>query len=446
MKVLCMDNASNNKKVQKIFGAEVDDMWCLIHTSQLAVGDLFKDYVGLVDVAKVIEKCQTLAVKSRKKDSFLSALVKACHATKTKFIKPVLQNATRWNSKHDNLVSVLRLKVPLQHVANNDVTGDLASLILTPMEFEAAAGLVACLEPLKIATKLWEKDLEPTLHLAVTELYNVKVSLEKLSQDANSSIKKFSSRFKDLLEKRIPKCGTQNKLYRVAHLIDPQSRGVILQLPEFSCYDSAKEELISLCRKYEPELSSVATDIHPDLENIDDDDTSLTAVQKLIKRRRMSGNSVQATSPMSKAEIEFSNFENMEITEEESKNGLQFFADRRERFPILSRVYRDIMSIPVSSASSERAFSIGKKTATPYRANLDQRKVEVIILKLNTDNVREYMEQHDISVEKVNDLQHNDNRSATAFTDMADVQGILSDTDSDDDDTDIEDNMNDIWS
>ena len=105
------------------------------------------------------------------------------------------------------------------------------------------------------------------MHLAVTELYNVKVSLEKLSQDANSSIKKFSSRFKDLLEKRIPKCGTQNKLYRVAHLIDPQSRGVILQLPEFSCYDSAKEELISLCRKYEPELSSVATDIHPDLEN-----------------------------------------------------------------------------------------------------------------------------------------------------------------------------------
>ena len=62
-----MDNASNNKKVQKIVGAEIDDLWCLIHTSHLAVGDLFKDYVGLVDVAKVIEKCQTLAVKSRKK-------------------------------------------------------------------------------------------------------------------------------------------------------------------------------------------------------------------------------------------------------------------------------------------------------------------------------------------------------------------------------------------
>ena len=198
-----------------------------------------------------------------------------------------------------------------------------------------------------------------------------------------------------------------------------------------------------MCRKYEPELSSVATDIHPDLENIDDDDTSLTAVQKLIKRRRMSGNSVQATSPMSKAEIEFSNFENMEITEEESKNGLQFFADRRERFPILSRVYRDIMSIPVSSASSERAFSIGKKTATPYRANLDPRKVEeLIILKLNTDNVREYMEQHNISVKKPINLQHDDNRTAIAFTYMVDVHDILRNTDSKDDDTDY---LNDMW-
>ena len=91
---------------------------------------------------------------------------------------------------------------------------------------------------------------------------------------------------------------------------------------------------------------------------------------------------------------------------------------------------------------------VSGQTATPYRANLDPRKVEdqdLIILNLNKDNVREYMKQHDISDKKVINLQHDDNRTAIAFTDMADVQDILSDTDSKDDDTDIEDYLNDMW-
>ena len=91
---------------------------------------------------------------------------------------------------------------------------------------------------------------------------------------------------------------------------------------------------------------------------------------------------------------------------------------------------------------------VSGQTSTPYRPNFDPRSVEdqnLIILNLNKDNVREYMKQHDISDKKVINLQHDDNRTAIAFTDMADVQDILSDTDSKDDDTDIEDYLNDMW-
>ena len=91
---------------------------------------------------------------------------------------------------------------------------------------------------------------------------------------------------------------------------------------------------------------------------------------------------------------------------------------------------------------------VSGQTSTPYRPNFDPSSVEdqnLIILNLNKDNVREYMKQHDISDKKVINLQHDDNRTAIAFTDMADVQDILSDTDSKDDDTDIEDYLNDMW-
>ena len=75
---------------------------------------------------------------------------------------------------------------------------------------------------------------------------------------------------------------------------------------------------------------------------------------------------------------------------------------------------------------------------------MDPRKVDdLIVLKLNKDNVREYMEHHDISVKKVIDLQHDDNRTATEFTDKAD--DISNDTNLDDDNTDIEDYLNNMW-
>ena len=91
---------------------------------------------------------------------------------------------------------------------------------------------------------------------------------------------------------------------------------------------------------------------------------------------------------------------------------------------------------------------VSGQTSTSYRANFDPSSVEdqnLIILNLNKDNVREYMKQHDISDKKVTNLQHVDIRTAIAFMDMADVQDILSDTDSKDDDTDIEDYLNDMW-
>ena len=78
-----------------------------------------------------------------------------------------MANKTRFNSTSDNLESCLRLKKPLQHLLNQDLEGYWSALILTPVEFELASCLLETLEVVKVATKCWEIDTEPSIYYAI---------------------------------------------------------------------------------------------------------------------------------------------------------------------------------------------------------------------------------------------------------------------------------------
>ncbi|MGC7990866.1 hAT family dimerization domain-containing protein, partial [Salmonella enterica] len=49
------------------------------------------------------------------------------------------------------------------------------------------------------------------------------------------------------------------------------------------------------------------------------------------------------------------------------------------KFPILSQLARDILSILITLVASEAAFSAGGRVIDPYRASLDPQTVEVLL-------------------------------------------------------------------
>ncbi|KAL0324862.1 UNVERIFIED_CONTAM: putative AC transposase [Sesamum radiatum] len=58
---------------------------------------------------------------------------------------------------------------------------------------------------------------------------------------------------------------------------------------------------------------------------------------------------------------------------------LNWWKTNSSRYPVLSRVARDVLATPVSTIASEQAFSTSGRLLDPYRSSLDPKTVEALI-------------------------------------------------------------------
>jgi hypothetical protein len=58
---------------------------------------------------------------------------------------------------------------------------------------------------------------------------------------------------------------------------------------------------------------------------------------------------------------------------------LAWWKNKREQYPILSQIARDVMAIQVSTVASESAFSAAGRVVDPYRSRLDPEMVQALI-------------------------------------------------------------------
>ena len=359
-KVCVTDNASNNKVMFRLSGGNLTAYYCNIHTMQLAIEQVFKLKIINIHVDEAMDKCKDLASFVRRSERNKNELKKACQDTETSFKMPKVPNETRWNSKEENVATTISLKPALQRIQQDDTDLRWSDVIPNAAEFNLLESLVEILSRVKVANKNWEGDLKPTIQYVVPELFDLKDTLEKKHSNRERYVSVFARELKKLIELRFPKCGTENVLNCIAHLLDPEYKGVILR-QYGGTYEKTREEIIRMGREYE-DVQAPVVQVNQQVEADDDLEENLSAAQRLKRMAAAAAAGSRAEVPIlnndrSQIELELEKYEAMEIPS--CSDLLLFYKDNMKVFPILTKIVRRVFAVPASSASSERVFSIG---------------------------------------------------------------------------------------
>lgn len=388
-KTCVTDNASNNKVMFRLTD-NLDAYYCNIHTMQLAIEDVFKLEIINIKVDDAMDKCHDLATHVRRSEFNKNELKNACELTEVNFKMPKLPNKTRWNSKEENVSTTIDLKPPLQRISQHDTEQTWAEVIPNAAEFQLLESLVEILERVKVASKLWEGDTKPTIQHVIPELFDIKDTLERKHRRRERYVSVFARELLKLIEDRFPNCGTENNLNCIAHLLDPEYRGVCLkQFP--GVYERTRREIIRMGALYEnvPAPAVVVTMEEPQV------DENLSAAQRLKRMASpaVSAETIQLNNNRPATEIELEKFESMEISS--CNDLLLFYKEHSKVFPILTKIARRVFPVPASSASSERVFSVGSMICSAKRSKLLPQKVsDLMLLKLNSKVVAKFKERH----------------------------------------------------
>ena len=153
------------------------------------------------------------------------------------------------------------------------------------------------------------------------------------------------------MEDRVKRCGTNNFLLCVSHYLDPYSHGILLK--QFGVFDQTKEQMKEVWNII-PEQNNNRNDVQ--IIDAEDDDTDIDPVEKLLKLDDQQQNPRQPVNDvLSPLELEMRIYENKPRIE---KNGDRLsWWKQQEDLKLLKVIAQEVLSIPISSAKSERVFS-----------------------------------------------------------------------------------------
>ena len=151
----------------------------------------------------------------------------------------------------------------------------------------------------------------------VPELYNIEDNLRKLAREAGV-VSEFANILLDSFQRRFPECYARSKLYAVAHILDPANKGCVLEVFD-GAYEAGRGQLLLLLMKYDKSIPPISAeaDVHEPPAD-DDEDENLSAVERLKKRRKLSGDRGESVPrprvrSIPAAELELQTYEKLEV-------------------------------------------------------------------------------------------------------------------------------------
>ncbi|OMO74048.1 putative Zinc finger, BED-type [Corchorus capsularis] len=400
--VFCVtvDNATNNdvavgylkKKFLKektcLGGGKFLHMRCVAHILNLIVGDGLKEKEFDSSMGKIREAVKFVRASNARLEKFMGC----AKEEKVKCDKGLcLGVCTRWNStylmldvaeKYEKAFEALEYVDPIyrEHLR---ASGGLP----TSSDFEVARSLCVFLKKFYTLTVKVSGTSYVTSSSLLDEVFKVFMALKDLEKHTSKELSSMAAKMKAKYDKYWGQIDKMNMTIYVAAILDPRKKLGFVDFCIKRMYNDAEysdllktvqeatKELFEDYKKLlSPEKGSSSGGNDATMEE------AVTSVNPLGE-----GNEESAMDMFWKHEMESGKEENRsELDVYLKKKGgdfdvLGWWKMNRSRFPILSYMTRDVLTVPVSTVASESAFSTGGRVLDVYRSCLNSKFVQALI-------------------------------------------------------------------
>ncbi|KAL8471939.1 hypothetical protein ACS0TY_029252 [Phlomoides rotata] len=374
-----VDNCSTNDAmlnmlVQKLpddallLGGKLIHMRCCAHILNLIVEDGLDVIQGAID--NIRDSVAYWSGTQKRWDKFEEA-ARQVRVTITK--KLVLDCKTRWNSTFFMLQTALDYKNIFARLKFRE-----AKYTCCPSEDEWKMTNEICgkLKLFYDATELFSGTKYPTANLYFPNVCDIKLSLVDWSVCGVEIIEKMAEK---MIVKFDKYWSYVNGIMGVAIILDPRYKADLLEyyFGKIYVYDAELEveRILTLCRElveqYEKEYQK--TDGHKN---------GLTEANEVVGVASMSDFLTYASKKKRKpvrSELEQYLEKGILPPSASDFDLLTWWRLNKSKYPILSRIAKDILAIPVSIVASESAFSTSGRLIGPHRSRLHTKTIEALM-------------------------------------------------------------------
>jgi len=382
--VAVTDAAANMKKAISESVEIKDHVTCVDHILNTC---LTKSFDQSEELALIVKKCKALAQRTHQSSLDWQDIKKSCGEANIEAVKIIQPVVTRWNSNYMMLQSIAKIKagllMALETLANKP---DLLSLIPSESEFKTITLILPFLKQCKDCSDSWSSEKSATMHTVQTDLVSLHLIAVRMVQaigDTNAAVTDCINAFMTEFNQRLPRQGASIQYYNFGSLLHPYYRGHSLRkIGDDPMRDAAIKVLVDnhpSTKEFNQQNEEETTSLE-DLAAMDEaimDPFELDFMKTRVTQRgsQPQDGSSELKPPL---QMEYEKFRTMRMPEKD-KDVLEWWKENANELPILAEVARSQLAIPVTSASSERMFSVGGKVVSDYRHNLSAEKTSMLV-------------------------------------------------------------------
>ena len=416
-KTVVHDAAANMKATITQSQLKLGSFVCMDHGLQTALAHAF-DKKKDPKLAKLIKKATRLASRCHQSALTCEKIRDEAKELGDDYVKIVAPVATRWNSNHMMISSILRMENTLVSLKEKDI--DIGHELFDEKEFWTMRQIELILAQFSKVSEELSADKSCTVTMILSNLYNLTqhlLSRKKFLEDQVRTKKQFAEESKDIIkladnlmeeiEKQWADCGSKHQIIKLGHFLHPFFRGLLLK--QFDELDQLKESIVQMHpstqefeerQKEKEHYSNGSEDLFTQEEEMD----PAEQLARSLAMQEREDPRIEEVPPM-RAEINlYSNMQLFKTPEDKTRmDVLKWWQKHETNLPLLSHFAKQILCIPASSASSERTFSAAGNIVTAKRYNLDPKTTEMLtfcqqnwkVLKRNTWKLQEQAGMHE---------------------------------------------------